>query len=142
MLIRKSLEEGKPIQQIILETEIISEDSLNYQIKMINMQDKLTLSASHKKGIICKNYCSEYDLKGLSSNQNFSFKNIEEYSLFLQDILNSNKLLKIDNKIKKSENGLTLIILAKFGIIKEIIFEIKEKEITEKEMKNNIMDYV
>ena len=77
-----------------------------------------------------KEYFSSYDLNNLLESQNFSFKNINEYCFFLKDILNNNKLLKLENKINKVEKNLNLKILPKFGIIKELKFQIKEKELT------------
>lgn len=138
----RNLEEGKPIGKMELETEATSEDSLKYKIKITSMQDKLNIFSLYQQGLICKQYSSEYDLKSLLANQSFSFKNIEEYCLFLQDILDNNKTLKIENKIKNSEDGIILIIPAKLGIIKEIKYEIKEKEITAREMQDNIMKFV
>lgn len=142
MLTPNNLEEAKPIRPMSLELEANSEDSTKYLIKISNTQDKLSLSTSYKKGLICKEYFSQYELKDLLENQNFSFKNINEYFLFLQDILDNNKLLKLENKLKKTEGGLSLVIPAKLGIIKELKYEIKEKELNEKEMQNNIMEFV
>ena len=142
MLTPNNLEEAKPIQPLSLDLEANSEDSIKYLIKISNTQDKLTLSTSYKKGLICKEYFSQYELKALLEKQNFSFKNINEYFLFLQDILDNNKQLKLENKLQKTEKGLSLVIPAKLGIIKELKYEIKEKELNEKEMQNNIMEFV
>ena len=105
-----NLEEGKPIQATIIELEATTEDSVKYVIKIANSQDKLTLSTSYKKGLINKEYFSSYDLNTLLENQNFTFKNIAEYCLFLKDILDNNKLIKLENKIKKVEKDLNLEI--------------------------------
>ena len=137
-----NLEEGKPIQAMIIELEATSEDSVKYVIKISNSQDKLTLSTSYKKGLINKEYFSSYDLNKLLENYHFPFKNINEYCLFLKDILDNNKLIKLENKIKKVEKDLNLEIPVKLGIIKEIKFQIKEKELTEKEIQNNIMEFM
>ncbi len=96
----KNLEEGKPVEQDGFEIEAATEDSTKYVIKFINLQEKLRLTTSYKKGLICKEYFSEYDLKTLLEKQAFSFENIEEYFLFFKDIIESNKLLKLENKLK------------------------------------------
>ena len=140
--IPNNLEEGKPIQPLSFEIEAISEDSIKYIIKISTIEDKLTLSTSYKKGLLCKQYFSSHDLSKIQENKNLTFKNIHEYILFLKDILESNKLLKLENKIKNVEDGLSLEIPVRLGIIKEIKFEIKEKELTEKENQKNLLDYV
>ena len=50
--------------------------------------------------------------------------------------------MKLENTIKKENNTLYLNIPAKLGIIKEIKYEIKEKELEEKEIQNNIIEFV
>ena len=137
-----NLGEGTPIQPTNLELEATTENSIKYTIKISSEQDKLALSTKYKSGLISKEFFSSYNLTKLLENQNFSFKSINEYFLFLKDILESNKLLKIENKIKSTENSLVLQIPVKLGIIKEIKFEIKEKELTEKEKQNNILEFV
>ena len=138
----KNLEEGKPIEPVGFEIETTTEDSTKYVIKFINLQEKLRLTTSYKKGLICKEYFSEYDLKTLLEKQTFSFENIEEYFLFLKDIIDSNKLLKLENKLKLIEKVLYLEIPAKLGKIKKIEFEIKEKELTNDEKQNNILEFM
>ena len=138
----KNLEEGKPIEALGFEIETSTEDSTKYVIKFINLQEKLRLTTSYKKGLICKEYFSEYDLKTLLEKQTFSFENIEEYFLFLKDIIESNKLLKLENKLKLIEKVLYLEIPAKLGKIKKIEFEIKEKELTNDEKQNNILEFM
>ena len=59
----KNLEEGKPIEPDGFEIEATTEDSTKYIIKFVNLQEKLKLTTSYKKGLICKEYVSEYDLK-------------------------------------------------------------------------------
>ena len=135
-----NLEEGKPIQQAPLEIEATTEDSIKYIIKISNADNKLTLSTSYKKGLISKEYFSSYDLSKLLENQHFTFKSINEYFVFFKAILDNNKQLKLENKIKKVENVLNLEIPANFGIFKEIKFEIKEKELSEKDRQNNLME--
>ena len=126
----KNLEEGKPIQQMSFNLEATTDDKIKYVIKISVVEDKLAFSTSYKKGLICKEYYSEYNLNKLSEkNPILSFKNINEYYLFLKDILDNNKLLKLENKIKKENTALYLEIPAKLGIIKEIKYEIKEKEL-------------
>ena len=143
MITPKNLEEGKPIQQENLDLEVTTEDKTKYVIKISIVEDKLTLSTSNRNGLIYKEYYSEYDLKKLSEKtQSLAFKNINEYYLFLEDILENNKLLKIENKIKKENASLYLEIPAKLGIIKELKYEIKEKELEEKEIQNNIIEFV
>ena len=137
-----NLGEGTPIQPTNLELEAMTENSIKYTIKIFSEQDKLALSTKYKSGLIYKEFFSSYNLTKLLENQNFSFKSINEYFLFLKDILENNKLLKIENKIKSTENSLVLQIPVKLGIIKEIKFEIKEKELTEKEKQNNILEFV
>ena len=138
----KNLEEGKPVEQDGFEIEAATEDSTKYVIKFVNLQEKLRLTTSYKKGLICKEYFSEYDLKTLLEKQTFSFENIEEYFLFLKDIIESNKLLKLENKLKLIEKVLYLEIPAKLGKIKKIEFEIKEKELTNEEKQNNILEFM
>lgn len=137
-----NLGEGTPILPNYLELEAMTENSIKYTIKISSEQDKLTLSTKYKSGLISKEFFSSYNLTKLLENQNFSFKSINEYFLFLNDILDNNKLLKVENKIKYTENSLVLQIPVKLGIIKEIKFEIKEKELTEKEKQNNIIEFV
>ena len=137
-----NLGEGTPIQPTNLELEATTENSIKYTIKISSEQDKLSLSTKYKSGLISKEFFSSYNLTKLLENQNFSFKSINEYFLFLKDILENNKLLKIENRIKNTENSLVLQIPVKLGIIKEIKFEIKEKELTEKERQNNILEFV
>ena len=138
----KNLEEGKPIEPVGFEIETTTEDSTKYVIKFVNLQEKLRLTTSYKKGLICKEYFSEYDLKTLLEKQTFSFENIEEYFLFLKDIIESNKLLKLENKLKLIEKVLYLEIPAKLGKVKKIEFEIKEKELTNDEKQNNILEFM
>ena len=139
----ENLEEGKLIQQEnVLEVSATSKDSIKYDIKISKAKDKIAISTSYKKGLICKEYFSAYDLTFLIKNQNFSFQSINDYLLFLKDILENNKLLKLENSISSGDDGLILVIPVKLGIIKEIKFEIKEKEITGKEMQNNLIEFV
>ena len=139
----KNLEEGKPIQEESLELEVATEDKSKYVIKIALIEDKLTFATSYRNGLIYKEYYSEYDLNKLAENtRGFSFKNIREYYLFLKDLLENNKLMKLENKIKKENTSLDLEIPAKLGIIKEIKYEIKEKELNEKEIQNNIIEFV
>ena len=137
-----NLGEGTPIQDTDLELEAITEDSIKYTINISSEQDKLTLFSKYKNGLISKEFFSSYNLTKLLENQNFSFKSINDYFLFLKDILENNKLLKIGNKIKNKDNSLVLQIPVKLGIIKEIKFEIKEKELTEKEKQDNILEFI
>ena len=60
----------------------------------------------------------------------------------MKDNLEINKLRKLENKIKNVNGGLSLEIPVKLGPIKEIKFDINEKELTEKENQKNILDYV
>ena len=50
--------------------------------------------------------------------------------------------MKLENKIKKVKTSLILEIPTKLGIIKEIKYEIKEKELNEKERQNNLIEFV
>ena len=138
----KNLEEAESIQPTTIEIEAITEDSIKYLIKISNLSEKLALSTSYKSGLICQEYYNEYELKALMENQIYNFKSIEDYFLFLKDVLESNKLLKMENKLTKLENGLNFEIPIKFGPIKEIKFDIKEKELTEKEKQDNILDFL
>ena len=106
------------------------------------MGKNLTLSTSYKNGLIHQEYFSEYDLKSLLENQNplFTIKSIGDYFVFLKAILENNQKLKLENKLKKVENILYLEIPMNLGIIQGIKFELKEKEITEKEKQNNILE--
>ena len=124
-----NLEEGMPIQPLSW-VEAISEDSIKYIIKISAIEDKLTLSTSYKKGLLCKQYFSSHDLSKIQENKNFSFKNIHDYIVFLKDNLEINKLRKLENKIKNVNGGLSLEIPVKLGPIKEIKFDINEKELT------------
>ena len=137
MLQTKNLEEGKPIKQLSLETEATTEDSVKYEIKISNEENKLSLSTSYKKGLITNEYFSSYELSKLTENKRFNFQNIDEYFLFLKDLLDNNKLLKLNNKIKKVDNILYFEIPARLGIIKELKFEIKEKELNERKKQKN-----
>ena len=97
-----NLEEGKPIQNESLDLEATTEDKIKYVIKISVMGEKLTLSTSYKNGLIYKEYYSEYDLKKLTEKtQSLAFKNINEHYLFLKDILENNKIMKLENTIKK-----------------------------------------
>lgn len=60
----------------------------------------------------------------------------------MKDFVETNVEKKIENSIIEGNGFLTLIIPVKLGKIKEIKFEIKEKDLTEKEMQNNIMEFV
>lgn len=60
----------------------------------------------------------------------------------MKDFVETNVEKKIENSIIEGNGFLTLIIPVKLGKIKEIKFEIKEKDLTEKEVQNNIMDFV
>ena len=138
-----NLDEAKPIQPISsLELEAKTEDSVKYLIKISDMGKNLTLSTSYKNGLIHQEYFSEYDLKSLLENQNplFTIKSIGDYFVFLKAILENNQKLKLENKLKKVENILYLEIPMNLGIIQGIKFELKEKEITEKEKQNNILE--
>ena len=137
----KNLEEGMPIQPIVIEIEATA-DSIKYLIKVSTSKDKLILSTSHKKGLLIQEYFASYDLNKLLENQHFSFKTINDYFLFLKDIIDNNKLIKSEPKLKKIEKTLYLEIPAKLGIIKELKYEINEKELTEKEMQKNVMEFV
>ena len=137
----KNLDEGMPIQPLVIEIEATT-DSIKYLIKISTSQDKLILSTSYKKGLMIQEYYASYDLNKLLENQHFSFKSINDYFLFLKDIIDNNKIIKAEPKLKKIEKTLYLEIPAKLGIIKEIKFEIKEKELTEKEMQKNVMEFV
>ena len=138
-----NLDEAKPIQPIsTLELEVKTEDSVKYLIKISNIGEKLNLSTSYKSGLICQEYFSQYDLKTLLENIPFSFKSIEDYFLLLEDTLENNKERKLESKLKKEKNFLILEIPAKLGRIKEIKFIIKEKELTEKEKQDNILEFL
>ena len=138
-----NLDEAKPIQPIsTLELEVKTEDSVKYLIKISNIGEKLNLSTSYKSGLICQEYFSQYDLKTLLENIPFSFKSIEDYFLLLEDTLENNKERKLGSKLKKEKNFLILEIPAKLGRIKEIKFIIKEKELTEKEKQDNILEFL
>ena len=138
----KNLEEAKPIEVESFNLEVTSEDSIKYLIKIASTNNKLILSTSYSKGLICKQYFSSYDISKLCENQNFSFKNINEYLLFLKDILENNKTMKLENKLKNSNGRLILEIPVKLGIIKEIKFEIPEKELNEKDIQKNMIEYI
>ena len=60
----------------------------------------------------------------------------------MKDFVETNVEKKIENSIIEGNGFLTLIIPVKHGKIKEIKFEIKEKDLTEKEVQNNIMQFV
>lgn len=60
----------------------------------------------------------------------------------MKDFVETNVEKKIENSIIEGNGFLTLIIPVKHGKIKEIKFEIKEKDLTEKEVQNNIMEFV
>lgn len=60
----------------------------------------------------------------------------------MKDFVETNVEKKIENSIIEGNGFLTLIIPVKLGKIKEIKFEIKEKDLTEKEVQNNIMEFV
>ena len=138
-----NLDEAKPIQPInTLEFESKTEDSVKYLIKISNIGEKLNLSTSYKNGLICQEYFSQYDLKTLLENIPFSFKSIEDYFLLLEDTLENNKERKLESKLKKEKNFLILEIPAKLGRIKEIKFILKEKELTEKEKQDNILEFL
>ena len=138
-----NLEEAKPIKpEAAIDIEVSTEDSNKYIIKIWTFEEKLGLSTSYKKGLIIKEYFSSYDLKKLLENKNFTFKDINEYFLFLKDIIENNKKIKEEPKLKKVENVLYLEIPIKLGIIKDIKFEIKEKELNEREIQNNVMEFV
>jgi len=78
----KNLEEAKPIEVESFNLEVTSEDSIKYLIKIASTNNKLILSTSYSKGLICKEYFSSYEISKLCENQNFSFNNINEYVLF------------------------------------------------------------
>ena len=141
----KNLEEAKPIQASTLEFESTTEDSVKYLIKVTSFESKMTLFTSYKKGLINKEYSSFYDLNDLNKlieNKSFAFQSIEDYFLLLKDVIDNNKLLKLENKIKLDDNILYLEIPAKLGKVREIKFQIKEKELTEREIQNNIMQFM
>ena len=138
----KNLDEGKPIQPESLKLEATTEDSIKYLITISSSDSKLTLSTSYKKGLICKEYFSSYDISKLRESLHFSFENINDYLLFLKDILDNNKVMKLENKIKNANGILNLEIPAKLGIIKDIKFDIKEKELNEKQVQNHIMEFI
>ena len=137
----KNLDEAMPIQPVVIEIEATA-DAIKYLIKIFTTQDKLNLSTSYKKGLLIQEYFSSYDLKQLLENQHFAFKTINDYFLFLKDIIDNNKLIKSEPKLKKIDKTLYLEIPAKLGIIKELKFQIEEKELTEKEMQKNVLDFV
>ena len=138
-----NMDEGKPIKpEEAIDIEVSTEDSTKYIIKIWTFQDKLNLLTSYKKGIIIKKYFSSYDLKKLLENKNYNFNDINEYFHFLKDIIEKNKKMKELPKLKKFENILYLEIHIKLGIIKDIKFEIKEKELNEREIQNNVMEFV
>ena len=137
----KNLDEAMPIQPVVIEIEATA-DAIKYLIKIFTTQEKLNLSTSYKKGLLIQEYFSSYDLKQLLENQHFAFKTINDYFLFLKDIIDNNKLIKSEPKLKKIDKTLYLEIPAKLGIIKELKFQIEEKELTEKEMQKNVMDFV
>lgn len=60
----------------------------------------------------------------------------------MKDFVETNVEKKIENSVIEGNGFLTLIIPVKHGKIKEIKFEIKEKDLTEKEVQNNIMEFV
>ena len=135
----KNLEEGRPIEQpVVLEISATSKDSIKYDIKISNVDEKVTITTSYKKGLICKEYFSSYELTKLLENQYFSFKNTNDYLLFLKDIIEKNKIMKLDNVISESDGGLCLIIPS----FKEIKLEIKEKELSDKERQKNIIEFM
>ena len=137
-----NLEEGMPIKTDSIELEATTEDSITYLIKISSADDNLTLSTSYKKGLIIKEYFSAYNVSKLGESLHFTFKSVNDYILFLKDILENNKSMKLENKIKKDEGVLYLEIPAKLGIIKEIKFQIKEKELNEKAIQNNMIEFI
>ena len=138
-----NMEEGRPIRpEAAIDIEASTEDSTKYLIKIWTYQDKLNLSTSYKKGLIIKEYFTSYDLKTLLENKNFTFKDISEYFHFLKDIIEKNKKMKELPKLKKVENILYLEIPINLGKIIDVKYEIKEKELNEREIQNNVMEFV
>ncbi len=73
-------------------------------------------------------------MKKLLENKNYNFNDINEYFHFLKGAIENSKKIKELPKLKKIGNILYLEIPINLGIIKDIKFEIKEKELNEREI--------
>ena len=112
-----------PLPKEIHDFEISTEKN-KYKIEMFSSESKLCFKASSLNSIKTEIYQNFYSFNQIQGNKYFKMcENIEEVSLVLLDLLKSNKI-----KIIEETNEIKLLISINFPLVKEIIFNLKQKE--------------
>ena len=114
-----------PIPKGIYDFKISTEKN-EYKIEMFSSEDKICLKASSSNSIKNEIYENSYSFSQIQGNRYFKMcENIEEVSLVLLDLFKTN-----EKKIIEETNEINLLIPINSPLVKEIIFNLKQKEKT------------
>ena len=112
-----------PLPKGITDFEISSEKN-KYKIEMLTSESKIFFKASSLNSIKNEIYENSFSLSQIQKNKYFKMcENIEEVSLVLLDLFKSN-----EKKIIEETNEINLLIPINSPLVKEIIFNLKQKE--------------
>ncbi len=112
-----------PLPKGITDFEISSEKN-KYKIEMFTSESKIFFKASSLNSIKNEIYENSFSLSQIQENRYFKMcENIEEVSLVLLDLFKSN-----EKKIIEETSEINLLIPINSPLVKEIIFNLKQKE--------------
>ena len=112
-----------PLPKGIIDFEISSEKN-KYKIEMSNSESKIFIKGSCLNSLTNDSYENSFSLSQIQGNKYFKMcENIEEVSLVLLDLLKTNK-----KTIIEETNEINLLISINSPLVKEIIFNLKQKE--------------
>ena len=112
-----------PLPKGITDFEISTEKN-KYKIEMFTSESKIFFKASSLNSIKNEIYENSFSLSQIQKNKYFKMcENIEEVSLVLLDLFKSN-----EKKIIEETNEINLLIPINSPLVKEIIFNLKQKE--------------
>ncbi len=112
-----------PLPKGIHEFEISTEKN-KYKIEMFCSESKIYFKASSLNSIKNEIYENSFSLSQIQKNRYFKMcENIEEVSLVLLDLFKTN-----EKKIIEETNEINLLISINSPLVKEIIFNLKQKE--------------
>ena len=112
-----------PLPKEIKNFEISTEKN-KYKIEMFTSESKIFFKAISLNSIKNEIYENSFSLSQIQGNKYFKMcENIEEVSLVLLDLLKTNK-----KTIIEETNEINLLISINSPLVKEIIFNLKQKE--------------
>ena len=112
-----------PLPKGIIDFEISSEKN-KYKIEMSNSESKIFIKGSCLNSLTNDSYENSFSLSQIQGNKYFKMcENIEEVSLVLLDLLKTYK-----KTIIEETNEINLLISINSPLVKEIIFNLKQKE--------------